>query len=162
MSLADIFQEIESARHDTIVNLASGLRVFKELLQESESVPALIEYIGDNPQEKYRVQERIQELLLQDIDPTFVHPLDTAIASYLFVLNKTDNVLAFELALQLVRARNLWWSNLLANDVTTTMKQNAISVVFGIRYKDTSSAQSTVRKLPENAPLHRELITRAS
>src|SRR5258708_26359096 len=100
MSLADIFQDIEGPRHDTYLNLASGLRIFKILLEESVAVSSLIEYIGDNPQEKYKVQGRIHELLVEENEPNAIHPQDTTIASYLFALSKTDNILAYELAIR--------------------------------------------------------------
>jgi len=124
--LADTFREIESPRHDTFLNLASGLRIFKELLQESRAVSSLIEYIGDNLAEKDNVQERIQKLLLEENNLPYIHPQDSAIASYLFAVSRTDNNLASELAIYLLGIAHLWWTNLLAADLIKSMNQTSI------------------------------------
>ena len=61
---------------------------------------------------------------MQENDPTAMHPQDTAIASYLYALNITDNILAYELAIQLVYVANLYWSRKLAAEIIKSIQTN--------------------------------------
>jgi hypothetical protein len=122
MNKDELFQEIESIRFSTEMDLLGGFRVLLRLLDEDDSLAQLIKIMNDAPEASDQIYERILTLLPENDKPEYAHPHDAALAGYLYVLSQTDAALAQQAIEAILSTPQLWWAARLARH----LQENAV------------------------------------
>lgn len=117
MNLHDLIEYIESIRFDVELSLASGFSVVQMILEEHETLRALVNVLRDNPQDAQRILNRIEKLLSDNPEPEFAHPHDSALTGYLYALNQVNSDLAQMAIEKILQTSNLWWARRLAEHI---------------------------------------------
>ena len=117
MNLHDLTEHIESVRFDVELSLASGFSVLRMILEEHETLRALVNMLRDNPQDSQRILSRIEKLLSDNPKPEFAHPHDSALTGYLYALNQVNSDLAQTAIEKILQTPNLWWARRLAEHI---------------------------------------------
>lgn len=95
------------------VNAASGFKMFKKLLKQQESFQ-MLEAFASTKSGCSTIEGRIQYLLELEIDPKYEHPYDTAIATYLFALQRAEYSSIRDLANEIFSLDCFWWARHIA------------------------------------------------
>lgn len=124
--LKEYVHNIESPSFAARVNLASGFRIFRDMLANSPEVSDFIAFLRNNPDGiTMLLEQRIPQLYTADYDPAFAHSQDTAIAAYLYVLSHFKDVLPQDLIQTLATDENLWWARKIAEQIITGQRENS-------------------------------------
>ncbi len=120
MKIEQAMNEIESLELCARVNIASGYRIFLQLIQEEESVRILLRELNSREQMSKILQmvlNRISDILQKQSDPRYENPSDTAIAIYLWVISVKDLNLAKAAAAFVDQAPRCWWAAKVSHEV---------------------------------------------
>lgn len=125
MNIEQAMNEIESLELCARVNIASGYRMFLQLIQEEESVRALLRELNSREHKALnRISEilqmvlnRISEILQKQNDPRYENPSDTALAIYLWVISLKDLSLAKAASAFVTQAPRCWWAAKVSHEV---------------------------------------------
>ena len=114
--MTDLFDLVESRDTETLVNLASGVQHFRQIVDESESGRRLRIALQD-PDAVVQVESRIRLLAGREFDRAYENPADAALAVYLHSLYSALGLRA-ALAAELVRqADQCWWAFRIAEQI---------------------------------------------
>lgn len=119
MNFENIFSEIESLESASQLNVASGFRVFREILEIQPTSQELIEIINSVPSYSQNVFNRFLELIDANASPGYAHSEDVALATYLYILSQTNQHLAIQAVHQALNTPQLWWARLMAVYIDT-------------------------------------------
>lgn len=113
----DIFERIEQPNYSAMVNLASGYKQFVKAIQKMDDCELLLKLASISPDTCRAISTRLDQVCARPIDEEHENPWDAALATYLWVLSKTDAPLATTGAERLRSCRNCWWSQRLAEEI---------------------------------------------
>jgi hypothetical protein len=114
--IEELFEAIESQEFAAVVNLASDLRTFLRILSSEKAVEALAARMGE-PGAGASVSQRITFLTHDTGNEGQEHPWDPALATYLWLLGKTDPALAKAAAEKIAGTPRCWWAAKLAQSI---------------------------------------------
>lgn len=117
-----LYSAIEGREAFAAVSIASGMEMFKEIVQGISSALTLMKLLdrGDS-KELYqgKVALRIGTLLSERHPLEYARPDDTAIAIYLYVLHEVKSEYTKGLAAVIYQMPGLWWARHLAAEILT-------------------------------------------
>ncbi len=120
MSLDKVLEEIESLDFTTRLSILSGFSTVLLTLKNDQTIAQLISKLATSEENRQKVFQRILELLPQNPQPEYAHPLDENLTGYLFALNEVDAHLAQESAEKVFETPNLFWARRLAKHILET------------------------------------------
>ncbi len=115
---------IESQEFRFIANQAAGLRAFKRIVEEQEVFPALIQFASDKSG-GLALLKRILELTSRNVDESYEHPDDTALAVYLLGLDAAASEYAQMASYLALSVSRIWWSRKIAAAIVTRSSQKS-------------------------------------
>jgi hypothetical protein len=89
-----IFDQIEHSDYSAIVNLASGYKQFVKAIQSMDACKVLQGLASHSVDNCRAISTRLDQVCVRSIDDRYETPWDAALATYLWVLWKTDVQLA--------------------------------------------------------------------
>ena len=104
----ELFETVESLHFSARVNLASDTKAFIRLASAQPEFLQLREGMNDEPSRR-RVVDRALSLTRQPFDIKYENPHDAAVATYLFALSMSDEMLAHEVVKGIVSNNTGWW-----------------------------------------------------
>lgn len=111
-----VFEQIEGLEFSTYINLASDFRTFIDVLGDQACIRALLD--GINSTDDYlEVLYHVIELCNLEIDKRYRHPMDAALAAYLYALLQKHPKIALAAAKNIRHLPNLWWASMMTDDV---------------------------------------------
>jgi hypothetical protein len=124
------FQTIEFGDELALLGLAEGFKMFIDLLGE---VPEIVRFAQSLDEEKTRLLtlSRIVDVSRIQIDRKYRNPRDIALAVYIWAIWKHDTSLG-ESAAELSReVPNLWWADLMSQEVLARRRTVTVSQESG-------------------------------
>jgi hypothetical protein len=140
MIVKELFEQIETDEFEMNIALASGTTLFRIILQDNPYIYRLVTLIRRNSKIKELVTRHIYDLLRADVNPGYVHPKDTFVAAYLYVIALFDIELAQRIIYDIKKAPQLAWSYIICDYISrpsftgiNDFKENydQIEAVFG-------------------------------
>lgn len=116
MKSEGVFEHIESLAFSTHVNIASDFRSFVDVLDDQECVRVLLANINSTD-DYLEVLHHVIELCDATIDERYRHPMDSALAAFLYVLRQKHFKIALVAAENVKHVPNLWWASMMAEEV---------------------------------------------
>ncbi len=112
MSLQEVMQAIESHRFAAELNLASGSSIFYRGLQNHRLFRELSDHVNEpGAGAREAILARLLQLSRQRIELQYGNPFDTAMTTYLTVLDQVENPETLSSAAEAVsKAPNCWWA----------------------------------------------------
>ena len=104
----ELFEKVESLHFSARVNLASDTKAFIRLASTQPEFLQLREGMDDESSRR-RVVDRALFLSRQPFDIKYENPYDAAVATYLFALSMSDEMLAHEVVKGIVSNNTGWW-----------------------------------------------------
>ena len=175
MNWQDIRERIESVAFAVRAGVASGRRLFEEIVVNSEEVRALVRLLRSEAEVVGQLVDRVNELARARSDERYENPNDTPLSAYLLAAREgCDYEVRLALAEIALGASQTWW----ARQIALGMLQPASATIsIETKYFDSpdrvvSTILSTAQELPafvteyfgqllpaEQAPLVRSTIT---
>lgn len=115
-TLDELFQALESDRFSALVNLASSYKLLLRALAAQPEV-GLLGQAMQTAEAKKAVCDRAVALAGAAGEPGREHPGDSALAAYLWVLNRADRPLAAVAAERVAKVPGCWWARKVAEEV---------------------------------------------
>ena len=122
MELEAIFSEIESVRFAAFANVASGFKIFRMILEDSNDLSRLVQALKEQPDHVSDVVARIDSLASDRGDPVYRHPHDTTQAAYLWTVAQIDVSQANQAADRLNESEGLFWAKRMADAITAEVE----------------------------------------
>lgn len=110
----DILTKIESPQYDALMNAISGFRVLIHALEDNADVQELIKKARSNKKYHTMIQQRLISQLEAEHDRQYTHPNDMVLATYYYILIKSDPENAQQIRDRLLSQPNLFWTAHLA------------------------------------------------
>lgn len=104
-----IFVEIESDQFSAQLGLASGFKMFHNIMKNNETFNLLCLIISNNGCEV--VIDRIKEIIKTDFDHKYENPYDTALATYILALLKINRQAGIYASQLVYDEHQTWWTN---------------------------------------------------
>jgi len=120
MKLDTLLEEIESLNFTIRLSILSGFNSVLATLERDETIKQFIAELALSSENMHQVFRRILELLSQNPQPEYAHPLDENITGLLYALQKVDAQLAQEAAEKVIETPNLFWARRLAKHILET------------------------------------------
>jgi len=109
------FREIESSEFSAQMNIASGFKMFEELVTRNVWYVMLMSLTRElGPEILFK---RIEELAASEFDHKYENPSDTALAAYVLILDEISHSAALSAAQILNDVKQLWWTKRVINRV---------------------------------------------
>lgn len=116
MTIAELFNAIESHKMAAEVNIASSRRLANEIVRSHPIVRELADKMK-KPRVTERIFLRLLGLTSQATDPRYENPSDIALLAYLLLLSWRDRQLALIAGSAVCQMPNLWWASKMATDI---------------------------------------------
>ncbi len=130
MNFDDLLATIESTAFSVELNVVSDLRTFLWAMEQQETVRSLTDLLQSKEWQE-KVTERIAHLCEQPVDPNCENVADTALAIYLWLLDKHDQVLAHRCGEKVLEAPKCWWAWRVAREIAPPAARNGASAASG-------------------------------
>jgi hypothetical protein len=115
-TLDELLQAVESDRFSALVNLASSYKLFVRALSAQPEVGQLAQ-VMQATEAKKAVADRALTLVGVAAEAGREHPGDSALAAYLWLLNRADRGLAILAAERVAEVPGCWWARKVAEEV---------------------------------------------
>ena len=110
------FEEIESLEFNVQAEVASGFKLFEQIIKDSIPFKFLCLSIRAN-NESQLVLERIEYLINAEFDYKYRNPYDVALATYAMALDQEDHNVGLYAAQLLNDVRQIWWTRQVINKI---------------------------------------------
>ena len=113
-NLTKIFDEIESNQFSAELNLASGYKMFLDIMNKNATFNLLCSMVSGTGLFNGgcdAILERIKEIVNADFDKKYENPYDVALATYVLVLLKVDRKSGICAAQLISDEHQTWWAN---------------------------------------------------
>lgn len=121
INLDRFFKEFESNEFSAKVNIASGFRMFEEIIKKDTSFNFFVSAIHDRGMGFANgpeiVLRRIDELINTEFDHKYENPYDTALAVYAMALEHDNHEAGMCAAQMLNDAKQIWWTRKVINKI---------------------------------------------
>ena len=121
MSIANVFETIESMEFIVQFSVLSGLNSLRRALSSDATVEALHSKLSDQSDACQLVANRISHILTK----SDVELYDESIAAYLICLSRADRALAQKASEEILETGGLWWSVQLAHHIINMTETEA-------------------------------------
>ena len=108
MTVAGLFDLIESEHFRGYANLASNYDAFTDIVERSDEFGELLQTL-DDPRNRAVVLSRIHRLAAAETDPRYENPSDAALATYLLAMARRHPSFGQLAAAGARVARQTWW-----------------------------------------------------
>jgi hypothetical protein len=112
----ELFNGIESHDFRFVANQAAGLKMLKRIIREQETFTTLQGYAKDVSGAR-NVLRRILDIASFETDIRYENPHDTALATYLFVLDTVESQYASIAAHIIAEMPRLWWVSQISREI---------------------------------------------
>jgi hypothetical protein len=116
INLDHTFEAIESADFRYKANFAAGITAFKQIILESESFQGLL-VARDDIEIADKIVLRIFKLMATEVDTRYENPYDTALATYLMVLDYIGHNHIVDYASVILELSKIWWAAKVAYEI---------------------------------------------
>jgi hypothetical protein len=121
----DAFRDIESFAFRFSANQAGDVSSFRRLVLNEPVVTGLLDRLTDN--DSSQIVQRIHVLCNLAIDDRYEHPDDSAIATYLVILDQIGSTHAVTAADIVSKTQQLWWARKIASQTLIKAKRKTTS-----------------------------------
>ena len=145
MSVQQIFNEVEKPSFSYQITVESTLRRILLNLGSQPLTQRLIACVKTGNANTGSILERLIDLTRQSVDPRYENPLDTAMATYLFVLQQLDPRLALVGAEAVINVPATWWAARVAQVIlerTWVQNTSPIVVTSGVHGTNTTNDET--------------------
>jgi hypothetical protein len=118
--LRELFDKIESHRFAAMVDMASDLKTFRCVADAQPEFQELLERLRDRAAADAACA-RAQRLAMTPRDPSYRHPHDAAVATYILALIFWQEELAREAGAYVARTDGWWWADQMLGELGVTL-----------------------------------------
>jgi hypothetical protein len=115
--LEKYFLDIESNEFAAEAMLASGYRMFIEIISKNSTVQLLKQSIKSHPTIPDKIIKRIMNLTTAEFDEQYENPGSTALATYTWILSQVDRDAGMYAAQLIINAKQTWDARHVAEEI---------------------------------------------
>jgi hypothetical protein len=117
MTIEQCFSKIEDPGFAAVLNAASTLSVFIDIMEAESPFTQLVEEAKRDPRGVPKVFDRIRALAETPINQHYENPNDVALSAYAWAVGKIAPSLSTLVAEYIIEIPNIWWSASIASVV---------------------------------------------
>ena len=121
MTFEELIDHIESLRFAVSLSIMSGFKSMLRVLEMDETIQSLTQITLKHPEIRHKIYERLIGLIGEDADSNYMHEYDSAVTAYLYVLSKTNVLLAQQAIERILGTPNFWWAMRLVKHLNQNM-----------------------------------------
>jgi hypothetical protein len=161
MNINDLLNTIEDIRFSAEFSVIEQFRVLQIAFGENRMINELINRMKESRSDSRIVWHHFVFLLKTNIDLQYRHPLDLAIAAYLFAFQQADFSLAHMSAQLIELTPNVWWAKKLADQIIEQARTRQATVVFAMQ-ETVSKSMYKPQSTSDMSPIQSKTINRSS